>query len=301
MRVLVTGAAGFIGAEVVRQLRARGDEVTALVRPDSPRPRLRDLADLRCVELALEDGRALDRLLASTRPQAVAHLAWYTGPRDYLVSPENLESLRATVGLAERAFAAGCPKLVGVGTCLEYASSERPVAESDPADPRSLYASTKHAAWLVARALAARAGAEIAWARVFHLFGPGEHPARLVPSVATSLRRGVPVEVTAGEQVRDYMHVADVAAGIVTLLRPGAAGVVNVCSGEPRPLREVLEAVGRLVGRDGLLRFGARPYPAGETMYLAGCADRLRSLGWAPRFPTLEAGLRDALGSPSCR
>ena len=110
MRVLVTGAAGFIGSEVVRQLRARGDEVTALVRPDSPRPRLRDLADLRCVELALEDGRALDRLLAATRPQAVVHLAWYTSPRDYLVSPENLEVPPRDRGARRAGLRGGLPE-----------------------------------------------------------------------------------------------------------------------------------------------------------------------------------------------
>jgi len=152
----------------------------------------------------------------------------------------------------------------------------------------------------VTRALGARSGAETAWARVFHLYGPGEDSSRLVPSVTAALRRGVPADVTAGEQTRDYMHVADAAAGIVTLARPGVAGVVNVCSGEARTLRQVLETLGRLVGKADLVRIGARPYAAGETMYLAGSADRLRSLGWAPCFPTLEAGLRDTLEPHLC-
>lgn len=295
MRIAVTGAAGFIGAQVVRRLRETGDDVRAVVRTGSPPSRLRDLAGLRIHELALEDTPTVRRWLEAERPDAVVHLAWYARPQDYLVSPENLASLATTTRLAEAVFASGCRKFVGVGTCLEYAAAGHPFVESDPADPVSPYASAKHAAFLVARALAARAGAELAWARIFHLYGPGEDPSRLVPTVAASLRRGEPIDVTAGEQVRDYLHVADVASGIAALARPGVSGVFNVCSGTARPLRELLLAMGQLMGRADLLRFGARPYAPAEVMHLAGRSDRLRAQGWAPRFPTLEAGLEDAL------
>jgi UDP-glucuronate decarboxylase len=294
VRVAVTGAAGFIGAPVVRQLVALGAEVKALVRPGSSHGRLRDTR-VEIHERALEDGATLERWFSAERPEALVHLAWYARPQDYLVSRENLASLAASLRVAEAALAAGCPKLVGVGTCLEYAAAQHPFQEGDRADPVSPYAATKHAAYLVMRALAARAGAELAWARVFHLFGPDEAASRLVPSVAASLRRGEPTAVTAGEQIRDYLHVADVAAGIAALARPGATGVFNVCSGEGRPLRELVTTVGRILGREDLLRIGARPYAEGEVMYLAGRSDRLRQLGWKPRFATLEDGLRDAL------
>jgi dTDP-6-deoxy-L-talose 4-dehydrogenase (NAD+) len=295
VRIAVTGAAGFIGAQVVRRVREGGDEPLPIVRKGSRAGRLGDLPRLH--ELALEDTEGLRRWLETERPDAVVHLAWYARPQDYLVSPENLASLAVTARLAEAVFGSGCRKLVGVGTCLEYAAADRPLVENDAVDPVSPYASAKHAAFLVARALATRAGAELAWARVFHLYGPGEDATRLVPTVAASLRRGEPVDVTAGEQVRDYLHVADVASGIAALARPGAAGVFNVCSGTARPLREVLLAIGQLRGRADLLRFGARPYPPGEVMHIAGRCDRLRGLGWTPRFANLEAGLEDALGT----
>src|SRR5262245_6608668 len=245
----------------------------------------------------LEDIDAVQRWLEEHRPDAVVHLAWYARPKDYLVSPENERSLETAARLAGAVFASGCGKLVGVGTCLEYAAALRPVVETDPVAPASPYARAKHEAYRRASDLAARAGAQLAWARVFHLYGPGEDPSRLVPTVAASLARGEPIDVTAGEQVRDYMHVADVAAGIARLARPDASGVYNVCSGTARPLRELLLAVGHLKGRADLIRFGARPYAPDEVMYLAGRSDRIRSLGWAPRFETLESGLRDALGA----
>jgi nucleoside-diphosphate-sugar epimerase len=299
VRIAVTGASGFIGARLVKRLRETGDEPLALVRKGSPAPRLRGLAGLVLHEMALEDTEALRRWLDAHRPEAVVHLAWYARPRDYLVSPENAASLDLTIRLAESVFASGVRKLVGVGTCLEYAASDQPHVETDAAGPVSPYARAKHEAFLSTSELAARAGAEMAWARVFHLYGPGEDPSRLVPTVAASLVRGEPVEVTAGAQVRDYMHVADVASGIAALARPGAAGVYNVCSGTARPLRELLLTVGRLKGRADLIRFGARPYAPDEVMHLAGRSDRLRGLGWSPRFPALEAGLADALGAAS--
>jgi nucleoside-diphosphate-sugar epimerase len=296
VRIAVTGASGFIGAQVVERLRAAGDEPMALVRKGASAPRLAGHA---IHEMDLEDPTALGRWLDAHRPDAVVHLAWYARPKDYLVSTENAASLAMTTGLVSAVFASGCRKLVGVGTCLEYAASDRPVVETDPAGPVSPYARAKHEAFLRAGDLAARAGAELAWARVFHLYGPGEDPSRLVPTVASALARGAPIDVTPGEQVRDYMHVADVAAGIVALAKPGAAGVYNVCSGTSRPLKELLLAIGRIRGREDLIRLGARPYASDEIMHLAGRCNRLRSLGWSPRFPTLEAGLADALGAAS--
>lgn len=280
MRVLVTGAAGFIGAHVVHVLRARGHEAIAVARAGAD----------------LSDPDAVAALFARHRPEAVLHLAWYAKPADYLVSMENLASLHATTTLVAGALAAGCRKIVGAGTCLEYAEVAHPVDEDHPLDPVTLYASTKAAAWLTCRALAAAAGAELAWARIFHLFGPGEPASRLVPSVAAALKRGERVEVTAGEQIRDYLHVRDVAGALVALLSPGAAGAYNVCSGKPEPLRTWISTIGELLNAQDRIVFGARPYAAGERMFIAGRNDRLRALGWSPAFPSPKAALADAIG-----
>lgn len=280
MRVLVTGASGFIGAHVVRVLRARGHEPIAVTRTDAD----------------LSNAGAVGSLFARHHPGAVIHLAWYAKPPDYLGSPKNLASLHATTTVVAGAIAAGCRKIVGAGTCLEYAEAGHPVAEDHPLDPVTLYASTKAAAWLTCRALAAGGGAELAWARIFHLFGPGEQPSRLVPSIAAALKRGERAEVTAGEQVRDYLHVRDVAEALVALLAPGANGAYNVCSGKPEPLRTWISAIGEILNAQNRVAFGARPYAPGERMFIAGRSDRLRALGWSPTFESPRAALADAIG-----
>lgn len=294
--VLLTGAAGFIGSHVARALVDRGDEVIAPLRPGSARDRLADLSGrMRIANVALDDHQQLDRLLNDCRPDVMIHLAWYARPVDYLVSPANVQSLATTVALVERVLASGCPKVVGVGTCLEYAASDALRRESDPTDPVSLYASCKLAAWLVTRALGAQHGAEMVWARLFHVHGPGEDPTRLIPSVVRALAAGRPFDVSPGLQVRDHLHVADLAAAIVTLVEPGITGVVNVCRGVPVTLRDVLLTVAELVGRPDLLRFGARAYNPGEVMFLAGDTTRLRATGWAPRFADLRSSLADVV------
>ncbi len=296
MRVLLTGAAGFIGAHVARALVARGDEVLALLRATTPRGRIEDLLDrIQIATVPLEDAQGLDTVLDTFRPEATVHLAWYARPEDYLTSRLNLGSLAATTGFVERVLRCGCPKVVGIGTCLEYAASERVRREFDPADPVSLYASCKLGAWLVCRALGRQRGAEVVWGRLFHVHGPGEDPARLIPAVARSLAAGRPFDLSPGLQVRDHLHVADVAAAIVKLTDPGIQGIVNVCSGTPVTLRDVLLTVGDILGRRELLRFGARPYNPGEVMFLAGDASRLRAAGWSPRFSDLRSSLTDVV------
>ena len=297
MKVLVTGANGFIGSEVVRILVDARHEVVALDRPAAPANRLTAVADrIERVAIDLDEPPAVRGLVEAVRPEALIHLAWYANPVDYLVSPANLASLSATAGLVEAALATGCRNLVLAGSCVEYRPLDRALREDDPIEPGTLYGTCKHAAWLVTKALASSAGAELAWARVFHLHGPGEDPRRLIQWVASELRAGRSVELTDGSQVRDHLHVTDVAAGLVALLSAGASGVYNVCSGEPVTLKKVLQTVGEIVGRPELLRFGARPHRAGEMMFLCGDSRRLRGLGWRPRFG-LKDGLADAISN----
>lgn len=296
MRVLVTGAGGFIGANVVRQLALAGHDVLAVGRRPEPLGRLvaPGLGPISPRVLDLDDAGAVHRYLHETRPEAVVHLAWYAAPGDYLHARANLASLAMTVGLVQAALDVGCARLVLAGSCVEYAASDRPRLEDDPVEARTLYAACKASAWSVSRLLAEEAGAHLSWARIFHIHGPDEDPRRLIPWVARQLRDGGRVPLTDGTQVRDHLHVEDVAAALVALLTSSAVGVTNVCSGAPVTLRHVLETVGDILGRRELLDFGARPHRPAETMFLAGDAHRLRALGWRPRFD-LRDGLADAL------
>ena len=130
MTVLVTGASGFVGAQVVRQLVESDQEVVALVRATSSRRRLDGIADrVKFIEADLDDTGDLAARLKQLKPAACIHAAWYAEPGQYLPSPRNLDSLRSSLTLLEELALAGCKHVVGVGTCFEYDMGVQPLRE----------------------------------------------------------------------------------------------------------------------------------------------------------------------------
>jgi dTDP-6-deoxy-L-talose 4-dehydrogenase (NAD+) len=294
VKIWVTGANGFIGRHVVAQATLAGHEVWAIVRHRADIGGDR-AGNARVLGIHLDDAREVASCIAKTSPDVIIHLAWYARPQDYLASPDNVESLATTLSFAKAALFAGCRKMIGVGTCLEYANVAHPRGEDDLLDPKSLYARCKRAAHLVLAELFDRHGAALVWARLFHTHGPGEHPARLIPSVAAALREGRPFALSPGEQLRDHLDVRDVGSALVHLAGRQVAGPVNLCSGEPVTLRTVVEAVGREVGRFELLQFGQRPYRDDEVMNLTGVSTRLLQTGWRRFHTDLAQSIREAI------
>lgn len=137
--------------------------------------------------------------------------------------------------------------------------------------------------------------ASVAWPRLFFLYGPREHPARLVPSVTNALLAGQPAECTAGTQQRDFLHVEDAAAALVQLVLSDVTGPVNIGSGEAVSVKTVVETIADIVGRPDLLRLGAKPMPPNEPPLLVADVRRLRNeVKWAPRIG-LRQGLEDTV------
>ncbi len=146
-------------------------------------------------------------------------------------------------------------------------------------------------------AYGATTGLEVVWGRIFHLYGPDEDPRRLVASVVRALLGGKEAPTSHGEQVRDLMHVDDVAGAMVALLESRISGAVNVASGEPVRLRRVVELLGELTSASPLLRIGAVPAPQGDPPFLAADIRRLRDdVGFRPQHD-MESGLRDVVRS----
>lgn len=298
MKVLVTGGAGFIGREVVRQLLERGDKVLSPVRDATGARLVAELGSGVATPVASVDDQLTTRSLVERfQPEAAIHLAWYAKPTDYRTSAKNLVSLQSTIELTHLLLEQGCRKLVYAGTCFEYRVADGPRQETDPTDPRSLYAAAKLAAGAVTGALAEAGDAELAWARIYFPYGPGESPQRLLPLVARKLAAGEPVDLTSGTQVRDQVHVADVASGLIWLTRPGASGPYNLGSGVPVTLRETVQALADLMDRPDLLRFGVYPERTDEPASMYADMARLRGLGWEARYPEVRDGLRASLDS----
>jgi len=295
MRILVTGAAGFVGASTVRRLVADGHEVGALVRPGSARRRLEGVESITPIECDLADRDALSRALTDWKPDACIHLAWYAVPGKYLDARENLDCLAVSLGLLELLARAGCRHLVMTGTCAEYDTDRGYLRESGPTRPATLYAATKLSLGIIAAIRAGQLGITLSWARLFYLYGPYEDGRRMVPSLIRALLERKPFKASTGHQVRDYLHVDDVATALGGLATAAASGTFNVCSGDPVHVRDLMATLGRLAGQPDMIKFGQLPDREWEPPFICGDSSRLRAATrWAPAYE-LEAGLRHTL------
>ena len=291
--MLLTGAAGFVGSSLARLLVERGYDVHAVVR-DRPGPGLLGVDGLCLERCDLADTQSLGQLVARIVPELCFHAAWIATPGAYLTSPENAVHEDVAEQLGRALVDVGCRRLVALGTCFEYAPSETHLSESSPLDPTTPYARAKHAAHERLAQVCDGTAMSLAWARLFYLYGPYEDPRRLVPAVTLALLEGRSVPTTAGEQLRDFLHVDDVARALVAVAESDLVGAVNIASGSPVTVREIVERLGHLVGRPELVELGALPYAPGDPMVVAGDVAKLAGTGFMPHW-TLEEGLSDAV------
>jgi len=274
-RVLVTGGTGFIGRQALPELRRRGFDVHAIARRAVPATEgvHWHRADL----LKEEDRRGI---LRDVRPSHLLHLAWYVEHRQFWRAPENIDWLSASADLLRGFEQLGGERAVFVGSCAEYdwqRSDRTPWRESDPCRPGTYYGQMKY--WLseIVSGFAARTGLSCAWARLFLLFGPGEHPDRFATSLTRALLQGRPAVCASGNLIRDFMHVRDVAAVLAQLLAGGTTGAVNVASGKPVALAEVARLIAEYCGRPHLLEVAERHDQAGEPEFMVADVTRLRA------------------------
>ncbi|MEW6250688.1 MAG: NAD(P)-dependent oxidoreductase [Planctomycetota bacterium] len=299
MRVLLTGATGFVGSHVLRTLLARGHHVAALIRPGSDTWRIAEvLARVRVSPAVLgEDppSRSPTRLAevaAEYRTDAIIHLAWTGVAGADRNAPEQVHNLPATLTLLETARAAGVRHYIALGSQAEHGPHNERIAESAPTQPTTLYGLCKLTACRLTDQFCDRHGLRWAWLRLFSAYGEMDSPAWLVPHVILALLRGERPRLTAGTQLWDYVHAADVAAAIVAVLeQPAATGVFNLGSGRAVPLRSVIERIRDLIDPQLPLAFGEVPYRPDQVMHLEADISRLmQTTGWAPRVP-LDEGL----------
>lgn len=287
-RVLVTGARGFLGAHCIGPLIDKGFEVHVASRSGAAA-----VSGATCHGVDLMDAAAVRSLMANVRPTHLLHLAWETEPGKFWSSARNVSWTTASLELFKSFADHGGRRFVGAGSCAEYDWSYQLLDDvTTPCTPASKYGQAKNATRELLAGLSRSSGISFAWGRVFFLYGPCEKRGRLVSDVVVSLLKKLPVATSDGRQIRDYMYVVDVAAAFAALLDSAIEGAVNIASGEPRTVKDILSAIGRATGRTDLIGFGERPVPEGEPLRLEASVKRLfNDVGFCPSY-SLDQGVQ---------
>ena len=257
--ILLTGATGFVGRQVLRNLVGRGEQVCLVVR-EGTQNRIENHSAIKNVIVTNDIFAERADWWAGTcrNIDTIIHVAWYAEPSKYLQSPKNMDCLIGTLEMAKGAAATGVRRFVGVGTCFEYDLKEGTLSTQTPLKPLTPYAATKAALFMALSQWLPQQEIEFAWCRLFYLQGEGEDNRRLVPYLRKKIGAGETAELTNGKQVRDFMNVQDAGRRIAEIANSKTQGPVNVCSGQGITVRALAEQIADEFGRRDLLHFGAR-------------------------------------------
>jgi len=287
-KVLLTGASGFIGRHCLPILLAKGYEVHAIYSNNIGQSH----EGVYWHNADLLDIKGSCQLIHSIEPDYLLHLAWYAVPGKFWSSSKNFSWVEASLSLLRSFAEAGGQRVVMAGSCAEYDWRYGYCVEDlTPLSPSTIYGSCKHALHQLLEVYSNAYGLSAAWGRVFFLYGAYEHPSRLVSSVIRSLINEKPAFCTHGRQIRDFLHVEDGATAFVSVLESDISGPVNIASGNPISVRDVVGKIASKIGRSDLVRLGEVPLADSEPHLIVGDTRRLtQEVGWYPRYE-LDSGL----------
>lgn len=280
MNVVVTGATGFLGQALCRELTENGHEVTAVVRPESA-GKASLLAVGNVIPLPLDE---LEDLGHYTGGQNLFyHLAWNgsggDARNDYGIQLSNLTYMEKALKAAKRC---GCHRFIGAGSQAEYGAVYKKAVEGETVpSPFMMYGAAKLSCLYMGRLLAGQLGVTFIWPRIYSIYGPREGDPTLLGYVARTLREGGIPELSSCENMWDFLYITDFTKAMRLLgEHPEAGGIYHVASGKPGKLRGFVEQARDIISPGAKLRFGAKQTESGRVFWLEPDISRLRGLGF---------------------
>ena len=288
-RALVTGAAGFVGANLTRRLLTEGHEVHMAVRPGSRMWRIETLIeDARLHEVDLEDADGVARLVGEVQAEWIFNLAAHGA---YSWQTDVLDIVRVnvvgTANLLEAATRSGFGAFVHAGTSSEYGSQDHAPNEDEPVEPSSAYAVAKVSATMLCRLFARTSGQHVVVLRPYSVFGPWEEPGRLLPALIMRGLAGELPPLVSCDAAHDFVYVDDAAEAFLLAatrapVEPGA--IFNVGSGVQTTLEEAVAVTRRVLGVEAEPRWETLEARSWDTQVWIAAPKRIAlELGWTPR------------------
>ena len=302
-RVLITGATGFIGEALTRSLIELGADVICLAfNSRGQLDRLSHFDKAEIIEIDSSGNASLKKLLHDVKPEFVFNLASAgvkLGERDFFSLIEGNKKLLNN--LLSSVSADSLKLFVHTGSWSEYEPQEgkKLISEDCPLTYKAGYGGAKAQAMTMGLARAEHNGIPFVALRLFNVYGPGEGSHRLIPQLIQHLSLNDPIDLTPGDQVRDFVFIKDVVEAFLSICLipdPTKGNVYNICTGIPLRVRQVAEEVVRQMRRPkSLLRFGGLPARTDEPEWIVGDGSKFRELtGWAPKT-TIKEGIAKSI------
>lgn len=285
MKIFITGASGFIGRQVISLL----DKHELLI-VDICNPQIAN----RSSQYINGDLSQLEKWSGAVRdfaPDACIHLA-YKGLPDYSVHL-CLENFSATIQLYKLLSDLGCKKVLTAGTCWEYGNLQRQVSEADTTTQMNVFASFKSSQCLIGSTIAAQAGMDFIWARIFFVYGFGQRTSSLIPSCVRTFQQGQIPDIKTPMAINDFIHVTDVARAIAALIDSNnTKGIYNIGSGVPTTVADICKRIADHMGKKGIESNNCSLKPS--TGFWADISRINTATGWKPEM-SLDAGIQDTI------
>lgn len=290
MKVLITGANGFVGRHTLPILQGLGADIFAVSRQT-----ISDKDGVTWIQADLLQSSDLVDVITSVKPTHLLHFAWDVTPGKYWTSLANFQWVRSSLQLLEQFHQHGGKRAVFAGTCAEYDWQYGYLTEDvTPLDADTPYATSKISLYQMFKSYAEQTGLSYAWGRIFFPFGSYENPNRLIPYVIQSLLNNEVAETTSGMQIRDFLYVKDYAEAFVALLQSDVQGAVNIASGDPIRMKDVILSIADSLKKHDLVNLGARPDGDQPPMIVADIKRLRDEVGWQPKF-TISQGLQETI------
>jgi nucleoside-diphosphate-sugar epimerase len=295
--VLITGATGFVGANLVRKLQGLQAKVHVMLRSNSSTWRIDDCrSELTIAQGDLSHYKDVQHVIEMTRPEVIFHLATARGTQDKSRLRYVETNVLGVAHLLECMDHLPATRLILAGSSLEYAPSEWPIPESHPLIPNTLHGAVKLAAGMLAKQAAQAENFAISQLRIFHVYGPWESAHRFLPQAILHAIEGRPMPLVEGLSRRDWVHVDDVVRALLIAASPDSPlGIFNIGSGTEHSNEEVMTTLESVLSRPITRQVAGLPRRATDSEHRCANIELAASaLGWKPRL-SLAQGIQKTL------